>query len=428
MEFIRVYDRWTPAYGDSTSIIIYDNRDPDWPNELWRKYLGSGGGAMGVYYDAFEVSAAELKDSLIYVVTSEYNVYDTPGGALDCQIACYDWVHDDSLSILSFHWERQDRDPSPYLLANGLAINGSNVAVGLGVNGFHIFDYSDPSEPHEVSSFPDAVDAVVSVNDLLLISVSDNSGNHSLRLASWEHPETSLDSILLDSSAHFYDFHRTEIASRDSLFFINETASIQIWKITDEERFVRCGVISPEYDPRNELGINEFSVSGDTIALGLDKRLEFWSITDPESPFLLGAFAHGRSYSGSGATIRGNWIYRSVHVQERYESWGMSLFHFGPVAVQDSDTPLPTGFTLLSPYPNPFNSSVVIPFDLPLPSFVGVSVYSMDGRLVESQTLGKMPPGRRRYVWDAVGQASGVYLIKVNSGEGTAEATVRLIR
>jgi len=100
-----------------------------------------------------------------------------------------------------------------------------------------------------------------------------------------------------------------------------------------------------------------------------------------------------------------------------------------PIAGVDSDErELPKWVKLLLPYPNPFNSSVVIPFELPIPGAMRMQVFSMDGRLIESKSLGMMPPGRRRYVWNAAGQASGVFLVQLQGSGAEAETSVRLIR
>jgi len=63
-------------------------------------------------------------------------------------------------------------------------------------------------------------------------------------------------------------------------------------------------------------------------------------------------------------------------------------------------------------YPNPFNGSAVISFDLPRPQTVTVTVFDVQGRsvavLADHQTLGA---GRNTVHWNAAGFASGPYFV-----------------
>ena len=72
----------------------------------------------------------------------------------------------------------------------------------------------------------------------------------------------------------------------------------------------------------------------------------------------------------------------------------------------------PQEFRLLPVYPNPFNGSAVISFDLPRPQTVTVTVFDVQGRsvavLADHQTLGA---GRNTVHWNAAGFASGPYFV-----------------
>ena len=90
----------------------------------------------------------------------------------------------------------------------------------------------------------------------------------------------------------------------------------------------------------------------------------------------------------------------------------------------------PTETRLLANYPNPFNPETWIPYQLAKPVDVTVSIYAVDGKLVQTLALGHQPigiyqgKGRAAY-WDgrnALGEsvASGVYFYTFTAGEFTA--------
>ena len=89
------------------------------------------------------------------------------------------------------------------------------------------------------------------------------------------------------------------------------------------------------------------------------------------------------------------------------------------LSVGDSET-LPSKFAIHSPYPNPFNPTTTVQFDIANESGVIVSVFDMMGRLVKTLQNGKLEQGRYSIDWDAtdaLGQniSSGVYFIKFNA-------------
>jgi hypothetical protein len=78
----------------------------------------------------------------------------------------------------------------------------------------------------------------------------------------------------------------------------------------------------------------------------------------------------------------------------------------------------PREFTLLPPYPNPFNSTLTIPFIIPIQSEVSVTIFNILGQRVCQFALPPLSPGAHRVLWDAGPCASGVYIIQlISSGK-----------
>jgi hypothetical protein len=77
---------------------------------------------------------------------------------------------------------------------------------------------------------------------------------------------------------------------------------------------------------------------------------------------------------------------------------------------------VPTDFALGSAYPNPFNPSTVVPFELALAGQVRLAVYDLTGRQVAVLVNTTMAAGRHTIAWDASGLPSGVYVIQLRAG------------
>jgi len=81
------------------------------------------------------------------------------------------------------------------------------------------------------------------------------------------------------------------------------------------------------------------------------------------------------------------------------------------------DDILPERFFLLNNYPNPFNSSTTISYDLPQPGKVTIDIYDILGRKVQTLVNGHQQAGSHSLIWNADGFSSGVYFYKLQAGE-----------
>jgi predicted outer membrane repeat protein len=79
-------------------------------------------------------------------------------------------------------------------------------------------------------------------------------------------------------------------------------------------------------------------------------------------------------------------------------------------------TACPEEITLSQNHPNPFNPSTTIEYSLTMPGEVMLSVYNINGQLVDVIHDGLMASGRHIVIWTASGLSSGVYFVELRAG------------
>jgi len=89
---------------------------------------------------------------------------------------------------------------------------------------------------------------------------------------------------------------------------------------------------------------------------------------------------------------------------------------------------LPTQFTLHEVYPNPFNPVTTISFEIPHESMVSVKVYNINGKLIDTLVDKFYHIGKYSINWDGNSHPSGVYLIRMESGEFVQTQKVVLVK
>jgi len=108
-----------------------------------------------------------------------------------------------------------------------------------------------------------------------------------------------------------------------------------------------------------------------------------------------------------------------------------------PTSVVDDNGLLPAApasFQLLPNFPNPFNPSTTIRFDLPKPAIADLIIYDVRGRQVKTFASGEhFLAGRHQLHWDGTDDsgaqlASGVYFLRFSSGSQSQAQRMTLIK
>ena len=99
-----------------------------------------------------------------------------------------------------------------------------------------------------------------------------------------------------------------------------------------------------------------------------------------------------------------------------------TLVMSGKPSFASGEKAAPSGFFLEGNFPNPFNSTTSIRFCLPRRADAVLRIFDISGRAVRELRPGALAAGSHRIRFDAGGLASGVYLVRLVTGDGMSAA------
>ena len=98
------------------------------------------------------------------------------------------------------------------------------------------------------------------------------------------------------------------------------------------------------------------------------------------------------------------------------------------VGIENIGTGIPENFMLHNNFPNPFNPSTKIGFDLPEAADVEITVFDFLGRKIKELVKEKLPAGSYRTEFDAGSFASGIYFYRIRAGKFTETKRMLLVK
>ena len=96
--------------------------------------------------------------------------------------------------------------------------------------------------------------------------------------------------------------------------------------------------------------------------------------------------------------------------------------------IKNETQQLPSSFKLGQNYPNPFNPSTIIPFNLPVRSFVSLKVFDLLGRDMATLVSDNLPAGNHSRQWNAANVSSGIYFYRLQAGSFIETKKLVLLR
>lgn len=121
------------------------------------------------------------------------------------------------------------------------------------------------------------------------------------------------------------------------------------------------------------------------------------------------------------------WIYAIVVADDEVSDYSYSL------SFTDGTQANFTDFTILSQFPNPFNSSITIKLKVITPQNIELAVYDILGRKINTLHSGYLSSGNYEYLWNGVNTynqkiSSGVYYIKAISDNRQEWKKITLVK
>jgi hypothetical protein len=90
----------------------------------------------------------------------------------------------------------------------------------------------------------------------------------------------------------------------------------------------------------------------------------------------------------------------------------IKLFH-QPSPVRKASSETPSEFRMHPNYPNPFNPATTIRYDLPVHADVNLTIYDLNGRVVQTLVNSTQSAGSYQIIWNAADMASGLYIARI---------------
>lgn len=89
---------------------------------------------------------------------------------------------------------------------------------------------------------------------------------------------------------------------------------------------------------------------------------------------------------------------------------------------------MPTGYALSQNFPNPFNPTTAIGFEVPRDGAVSLSVHDLGGRLVAELYSGDISRGAYQFTFNGEGLSSGIYVYRLTTSAGEFTRKMLLVR
>jgi hypothetical protein len=146
----------------------------------------------------------------------------------------------------------------------------------------------------------------------------------------------------------------------------------------------------------------------------------------PSGPFALRAgqtaqFRLALSYGDSLSNLQTNTRYARMFYESNYTN-------IPPLSVDDDPEFTPQNAKLFDCFPNPFNPSTTIRFQIPHPSFVSLQVYNLLGQEIATLIAEEKLAGDYKAEWNPQQIASGMYFYRLTAGDFVETKKMLLVR
>jgi len=301
----------------------------------------------------------------------------------------------------------------------------------------HVFDISDPIQPQEVAGalIPGKVWKVVYDDGLLFAQYHNaSSGVYGIRRIDVSDPADPLDTGGFQTGSNM-----SLMAVRGTYLYMSASGGLAIYNIAD---------INAPYEVAamfDSLSVEDVALSGNyAYVCADDSMFRVVNVSDPEVPVpvsslrlpdafrvkisgnlaFVGALQHGLrviDVSNPATPVElghyAHYVY-DLCVQDSLvytaESDRLGIYRWlGANSAAHPREVLPQNYSLAA-YPNPFNPTTVLSFDVPATGRVRLAVYDITGRLVQALANRVYAQGNYRVSFDGANLSSGIYFARMS--------------
>jgi hypothetical protein len=123
------------------------------------------------------------------------------------------------------------------------------------------------------------------------------------------------------------------------------------------------------------------------------------------------------SSSGNDITIDSNLVYTTGLGNFNNVNNAVTIKYNQPIGITSNSNELPVNFILYQNYPNPFNGTTIINYEIPIKSFVNISIYNCLGQKVRSFVNTEQAASYYTLIFNTEDLASGVYFYSLRANE-----------
>jgi len=126
-------------------------------------------------------------------------------------------------------------------------------------------------------------------------------------------------------------------------------------------------------------------------------------------------------------TIWRVWAYNGLDSSASVETFFVNIKRTS-VGISQISTVVPDKFFVYNNYPNPFNPTTKIKFDISKVQNVKVAIYDITGKEITKLAEQKMSPGTYEFAWDAKNSPSGIYFLRFETEETSVTKRMTLLK
>ncbi|MDD5088827.1 MAG: FlgD immunoglobulin-like domain containing protein [bacterium] len=354
---------------------------------------------LGYYEMDWAYGDLDLVGSVAYLTTHGY----------DC-VRAVD-VSDPAAPTLISRFHTDDYD-----IHYRMAVNG-HYGYLVENNGLRILDLSDPADLREVGFFTQNLGnaQIAAGNGYAFI----NGSSHQLLALSLTDP---LSPVVVGS--YPLDNYCVGMTVSDGVLYTATPNKLWVFSATSFANWAPLGQNAMD----NEFGLylKNLSVQSKFAYLTAMQGLYVFDVNDPAAPRLVGQHVTPGTALAVAAT-------GTVAVVADHTNLGFYDCAGVLSDGQEAFATAPLEFALLPNYPNPFNASTRIPFELAKRDHVTITIFDVLGRNVTTLSRQEFSAGRHELRWDGTdcsGQTvtSGRYFIQVRTGDAVKSLPILYLR